>query len=879
MSSQVQGEFDLNAVREVEIASLFHDIGKFIQHTNQKITKKHAELAFEALSKINFPKGLNKDRILKLIKSHHDEESKILGQIEVKSGDWIAAAMEREKDESKEANRPLQSIFSVLKLGKEEQTESSGIAVLTPQKIDIEDKETIFPRSKDIPTNKMVKISEKTWNEFYNKLKSIPPNVPYSQWISTVEALMRIYCYNILSAGYQTVPTVSLYHHLTTAAAIARNKMQYNLVTPTEKRPDNLQEELRYLIIKGDIQGIQNFIFNVHSPDKVRKEASKRLRGRSFVIQLLAMSIVSQILDELELSEISVLSNAAGNFTIIAPNTKEIREKIANLKKEIAKELIAKYNDKLRVTISEVEASDEDLRNYKKLQQKVAKRLNIDKKRPNTAFLFNDGLNWNEEEAVKYFAQKTPPEGFSKCSVCEIPMPRNTEEEICEECQKHQKIGEKLPKIEYIVQVPIKEGKVIKELSPYEILKYNYYFVTDEELKRLANSNIKNGTIYCLDPKKFEKLDINEYISKFGVSFQFFGIIVPKYHNVPLSFDALCEASIGLKRLGIFKADVDNLGQIFSKGIVGQEEKLSVAHAKDISTRIDLFFSGYTMALAQKTEFRLWFKVCEEHKKYFIEFEKSETLELPIYRYNDSKKNLKEIKRCPVCNDPNNYTTAIYSVFSGGDDLVFIGPWDMMIEFANMVNKEFQSYVANNPHFTISAGLGLFEQKFPVAIALRDTEELLEQSKTVLLDKSGNPLKNSITLFGETVVWSRERAKRFEELEYGDFSLLYETGKFLEEAIKTEPKLTRGTAIYLLQLWQRAFSEFQRFEDIQEHRLKTFVYYPQLAYYLARRFKGGQREKIDHYFDKFKKVMPWIRIPASWAYYRTKGLEKENKEE
>ena len=105
----------------------------------------------------------------------------------------------------------------------------------------------------------------------------------------TIVALLHKYTSRIPSAtpwekgGKRTVPDISLYDHLRTTAAIAA-------CIGRELSETEVDEELKLLItkkesdrnicalIKGDISGIQNFLYHILSDG-----ASNQLRGRSFL--------------------------------------------------------------------------------------------------------------------------------------------------------------------------------------------------------------------------------------------------------------------------------------------------------------------------------------------------------------------------------------------------------------------------------------------------------------------------------------------------------------------------------------------------------------------------------------------------------------------
>jgi CRISPR-associated protein Csm1 len=147
---------------------------------------------------------------------------------------------------------------------------------------------------------------------------------------------------------------------------------------------------------------------------------------------------------------------------------------------------------------------------------------------------------------------------------------------------------------------------------------------------------------------------------------------------------------IGRSFLGAFKADVDNLGMLFS---IGFQDRLSISRFASLSRMLNHFFS-----------------------EDLVNWVKTEYPEL-------------------------------YVVFAGGDDLFLIGPWRQMVEFANALGGRFRRFVAGRPVITLSAGIAVTKPALPVYAIAAQVEEQLEKAK----DRSG---KNAVSLFDTTVDWN-----------------------------------------------------------------------------------------------------------------------------
>jgi CRISPR-associated protein Csm1 len=163
-----------------------------------------------------------------------------------------------------------------------------------------------------------------------------------------------------------------------------------------------------------------------------------------------------------------------------------------------------------------------------------------------------------------------------------------------------------------------------------------------------------------------------------------------------LSFADIAQKSIGNNKLAMFKADIDNLGLVFSSSL---GKRMSFSRYADMSHKLHYFFSAY-----------------------YTHFVKS-----------------------------HGYEDKIYTVFSGGDDLCILGSWDAVIQFALDFQKELVKLTNNNPSLTLSAGIARSGASVPVAMVAESAEDLLEKSKA--RTDGGKTVKNAITVFGTTVSW------------------------------------------------------------------------------------------------------------------------------
>jgi CRISPR-associated protein Csm1 len=184
-------------------------------------------------------------------------------------------------------------------------------------------------------------------------------------------------------------------------------------------------------------------------------------------------------------------------------------------------------------------------------------------------------------------------------------------------------------------------------------------------------------------------------------------------------FEKLAKDSQGITRLGVFRADVDNLGKLFAEGL-GEDATLS--RIASLSFHISLFFEGWVGQLAERRN-----------------------------KQNGDR---------------------LYAIYSGGDDLFFVGSWDEVVEFAWEVNEALKAYTGGHPGIHISGGMALVTEKYPLAKAAKDAEEAEKAAKGLTWwDEQGNKRKKNVFAFlGQPLPWSefknaRDLKKRLEKLE------------------------------------------------------------------------------------------------------------------
>lgn len=163
------------------------------------------------------------------------------------------------------------------------------------------------------------------------------------------------------------------------------------------------------------------------------------------------------------------------------------------------------------------------------------------------------------------------------------------------------------------------------------------------------------------------------------------------------SIEALAQEASGVKRIGVCRMDVDNLGQAFVAGFERPEK--ATAQERE-------HFVTISRTAAFSRQMSLFFK-CYINDILSGRFESKPAL-------------------------------AVTVVYSGGDDVFLLGAWNDVVEAALRIRQAFTAFSCGA--LTISAGLALVDDHYPVrlsAAASGDLEDLAKQE----------PDKDAVCLF------------------------------------------------------------------------------------------------------------------------------------
>ncbi len=684
------------------LGSLFHDIGKF-QYRSEKTTDRHEQYSAQFVRKhfarieCVFPFI---DDVERIARDHHNKYSDTF----VKLADHLNAS-DRIRDDKAASHRPLLSIFTNIDIKKGNPPQNAFYH--QPVAISIDEKAVFPTEHPEIPkkwkpdTVEMRTNHLPSWKSFNEELQKIPTNITFEALYDTVYALLEKWTSRVSSASYYYHPDISLFDH----SRVVANYTDCLSETDDINKP--------FLVVEGDVSGIQNFIYRLARPSEGnQKKSAKTLRGRSLFVVLLTDSIADFILKELGLFKIHLLMNGGGHFHILMPNTKACNKKLDSIEKKINQWLLKEYNADLGLILTYKAFSKDEITDYSSVKLSINQQLNR-KKHQKYITLFDNEFN----VVTGPFEPPVDNVKWDVCSVCEADC-QKSDEKICPNCKLHQQVGENLPKTKYLLKVNTKEldysvynSKKYKTFISMKPIGVHWFFLNDDAVSSIEKdvgffssaNHLELSVINSSDILSKSSSSAFKHFSKqnLSLSFKFIGNYTPIDHDGSVKeFEDLANEKNGYPMLQILRMDVDSLGKIFAYGIKDREKERdvnkgprSISRVANLSREMNLFFCGYLNKVAKNSD--------------------------------------------------------IYITYSGGDDLFVVGKWTNIIKFAQNVREDFRRFTCGNPNLSISGGAVLVHPSFPIrrsAILAGEAEKRA---------KSFSTNKNAFCLFDEVYDWSR----------------------------------------------------------------------------------------------------------------------------
>lgn len=655
---------EMEKLDKIVLAGLLHDIGKVLSKKqsdgisetvdseflkeagiDEEIIESCLYNDFDSIEKAN----LSKDSIAYIV---------LFSKLIALTNDAISGKTENKSDN-------LNSIFSYLN-GHNHPLEYNSVKANGQNKL-------VFPEEKsNVKYNFINDVSIKLRND----IKNIE-DTSVDSWMSLIENSLS-YIPSMCNGD-----DISFYDHAKVTAALCECVYCYlseNNIQDYDKflfkDYKNALNEKMFVLASFDTSGIQKFIYNINTSG-----ALKQLRARSMYLELLCENLVFEILKSCGLHRTSVIYNGGGHAYIIMPNTQSVKENFKKIVFEQNEFLMDKFREKLYVAGDCIECTGNELGNrntdgnfdennifgnlIKNLTRKISKN-----KLQRYTYSQIQKLNDNAFESS------------NECSVCGT----NIKNGKCI-CSYMTDLGKDLFKNDCLVfaKNKIDEGLNLDFYSNLSGISY-LNLMNKEELYRNLHNDSFEITNYLVknDFSSANRILVSDYFAK------------DKFNN-PKDFEDFADEALGISRIALLRADVDNLGMTFKNGF--DKMRSSLVRFSALSKMLTRFF------------------------KYNI----NEIIE------QDNG----------LVFEPQNVNN-VSIIYSGGDDICLVGSWNDVIENALKIRNTFKKFCGGR--LSISAGIGIYKNKYPVSRMATQVGELEDTSKQ---NKEGNKEKDSITLFSD----------------------------------------------------------------------------------------------------------------------------------
>jgi CRISPR-associated protein Csm1 len=672
-----------SVVESIIRGALLHDIGKVIQRAQPSPQEKtHGQWGYEWLKD-----NLGDDLAASAAVTHHRKDELVFSSnfgLIWYQADNLSSSERKEKDETErgkwEKNIALASPFSrianpnnpeekapITFMSLIRKTAEMNIALPSEPSVTRDDYMMLF-KNFEADFNTPDLVSPHSIDLLLMLLEKHFSGVP--------STTMKIFESADRSEVIEKHPDVSLFDHSKLTAAIAGCMCRYlsemypeawsNNELLTDRLLDVPHETQPYLLIGGDISGVQRFIYTIAA-----KGALKSLKGRSFFLELLAEHVVSELIETLDLTRCNIIFSGGGHFYILSHNTPSATQVVKEVRSRIDQYLFSEFAGSLQLHIESLAFHPDSFRNATPVWGAITGTLEQAKKKK-----WQDRLQDFLSVSMPYADKDSNKDcRIQSCAVCfreDMPLKSLPSEDepvqVCPSCLDQFSLGKRL--------ISISKGS-------YPVL-YKLPNEPEGDFVRIDGTyyQIRMGWDKHLHADAIAVYRINDFTTRHysHVRSVYLPLGIYQHHELRELADAA--SCYGISRIAVLRMDVDNLGKIFSSAVAPEDRTFS--RMASISRGFNNFFKYHLNDIVEGREFE--------------------------GAVNTAGRNIRNIGRM------------VSIVYSGGDDLFIIGNWLDVIETSIDVNRCFRQFTGNR-FVTISGGVAIGNEHYPVYQFARDAEE------------------------------------------------------------------------------------------------------------------------------------------------------------
>lgn len=521
---------------------------------------------------------------------------------------------------------------------------------------------------------------------FLDKLEDIPLCEEYANSLLSLTEC----CFSNIPAttSFGQRADVSLFDHVKLTAGIAGCITEYLIDNNTADWSGLLADsegflsKKAFLLYSADLSGIQSFIYSI-----VSKGAMKSLKSRSLSLELLMENHIDELLDGCGLCRTNLIYSGGGHCYILLPNTEKVKTTVAKLDKATNRWLGERFGNALYLASGYVEACAYELMNDIEWANGAAplKELFIRLSRS----LGDRKLHRYDADDIRRLNSDIG--GHTReCKNCARSSALTDKNDICETCRAFIDISRRIIRRDMMMLVT--EEKPETPCLELPSLSGSVYmsFISEKEVQEHLGHERPTVRIYSK----------NRPYSAYRYSRN---ILIGDYvFDSEGNLETLADKGEGIERIAVLRADVDNLGASFISGFERGSDEIRERYRYDtlsrkatFSRQMSVFFRCCINTLLDGSSASYSLSGAEGRKKVTL-------------------------------------------VYSGGDDLFLVGAWSDVISSAIHIRDCFIRYCGGA--LTLSAGIGIFDVKYPILRSARITGELEDAAKAL-------PNKDAAALF------------------------------------------------------------------------------------------------------------------------------------
>lgn len=757
------------------VGSLLHDIGKVIFSQEKK---NHSECGYEFLKSET---GIQDEGVLECVRFHHRTAIEMAPIAEnamcylVFMADNIAASIERRKKDSgnteEEMYLPMQSVFNILNGNDQKFYYEPGI-LQSQGEIHYPREQKITPGRElyDIIQDRIAKnLNEVKWNnEYVNSLLEL-----LEENLAFIPATME----------KEEISDISLYDHVKMTAAIASCIDQYlnesadkNLKRILQDEEDSFYKQEVFLLFSMDISGIQKFIYTI-----VTENALRTLRARSFYLEIVMEHIIDCLLEKLHLSRANLIYSGGGHCYMLLPNVESVKNIVTEYLADVNQWFLRNFGVSLYIAGAYEPCSSMVLKNqpegsYAQLFRNVGGKISRIKMNRYSA---SDIIKLNSQKKKDYTRE---------CRVCK-EIGKVDEDGICDMCKKIEKLSQKVLYGEFF--------SILREGVQSGLPMPGGYVLVGDSTESLRKRMEKDA----------------DFVRTYAKNKSFNGVHTPTRlwigdYTTGQTFEDFAEKSCGIKRIGVIRADVDNLGHAFVSGFDNEKNHnkyVTLSRTATLSRQLTLFF-------------KLYIRDILEHGQFSLQNEKKDCARMATI------------------------------VYSGGDDVFIVGCWYDVIELAVDLKSKFEKYTQGT--LSLSAGIGIYNHRYPISVIAEETGDMEASSKA-------KPGKNSVTVMEdgkfhtEDGVWISDGTYSWDEFEQ---EVVGEKLQALIMFLENSESQGMSFLYHLLELIRNQGEK---------------INFARMVYFLSRMEPLQKGEHRQRYQEFSQKMLQWVRSEKDCRQLKT----------